>query len=522
MKPLFQPIAIALCTLPSLVSCTSSTDDVEELDPGTVISLTATVDPENHCAVLLNMQVHEGVPLQVEHTLSDGSTARQTPEWSSQDGIAYTGRVVGLYADTEYTLSISTADERTPETAVTDTDVAVTTLPLPADLPPVSLKQIDTTRAKDGLTVFPINLFDPTIQLDWGYLVAVDQTGNIVWYQSMGVLGFAFNITDDGKLLTSLAAGAAVEVEPISGTLRVWDAADSLLDTVHHEVLAIEEDGLALLSSENRSIDGFPDGQTYNIIGDVLAEVNWDGSIRWEARLLDFINPSEQFSEDMHSTFWEMPPYDEIDAPKDWSHGNAMTWDPVRLEWTASFRNLDLIAGFSKDPTELRWTFGPDGDFALTEGSRWFSRQHAPTWTSDGTLLVYDNGLQRADAEPEEPPFTRVVEYALDFNTLTATEIWSFSGHTPYLAPIVGTVERLDENHHLITDGAIYGGNNIHEEENIAHFSARILELVGLESPETVFELIVGAPEDLTQSGAAVYRAERVAWDTLLGVSFHP
>ncbi|MEC8425302.1 MAG: hypothetical protein VX000_16070, partial [Myxococcota bacterium] len=44
----------------------------------------------------------------------------------------------------------------------------------------------------------------------------------------------------------------------------------------------------------------------------------------------------------------------------------------------------------------------------------------------------------------------------------------------------------------------------------VNHMTARIREVVGIESPEVVWELVVGRPGETTEPGATVYRAERI------------
>jgi hypothetical protein len=220
----------------------------------------------------------------------------------------------------------------------------------------------------------------------------------------------------------------------------------------------------------------------------------------------------------MHGTFWTRPPYDDVEAPKDWSHGNAMT--PNDGGWLGSFRNLDWLIQVDPGTDEIEWILGPGGDFELAEGGRWFSRQHAPEIQSNGNILLYDNGNARADAEEGEPPWSRVVEYALDYEASTVTEVWSWNGGESYFCPIVGDANRLDNDNMLITDGAIMNGANVVDGISIPHFSARIREVVGTENPEVAWELTIGNPGQTDLEGYTVYRALR--FDSLYPPSAQP
>ena len=67
---------------------------------------------------------------------------------------------------------------------------------------------------------------------------------------------------------------------------------------------------------------------------------------------------------------------------------------------------------------DVVWELGEGGDFELLAGE-WFCNQHDPELQPDGSWLVYDNSL--------EGP-SRVVEVAVDEETMTAEIVWSFPG----------------------------------------------------------------------------------------------
>ena len=190
---------------------------------------------------------------------------------------------------------------------------------------------------------------------------------------------------------------------------------DLPVDTVLYE-LHSDDGGVAFLSSEHAvvggwDIPGFGTDLTFDIIGDIFTVLDSEGNISWTWSLLDHFNPLDHFTDDLLN-FWMMPPYDDIEAPKDWSHGNAMV--PNGGSWLGSFRNLDWLCQVNPDTDEIDWILGEGGDFELAEGGMWFSRQHSPQVMPDGNILLYDNGGARAGADPDEAPFTRVVEYSLD------------------------------------------------------------------------------------------------------------
>ena len=479
-------------------------------DPGPSAALEDLGSPADLACALSFRVEHDAWALPGRATLTpQGGAARELPvHWEGDQG-----RVVGLLADTTYTLSLTLLGDQ-GEPAPPTLEAAATTGSLPGDLPPLGVTTHDTALASGGITVFPVARWNPFADAGWGYLIAVDPAGEVVWYWDAGALTLAFHVEPDADgvpwVYTSDFVGAALAVSPFTGEVRRLDAATAGIDTVHHEVRPMPGGGLAVMSTELRQIGGF-DGGTLNIVGDLLVELGWDGTVTRSAAILDHVDPTEIFTADMHAPFWEAGPYAGVSAPKDWSHGNAMELDTTHDQWIASFRNIDWIMAFDRSTGGVNWAFGPGGDFTLAPGGRWSSRQHAPELTAEGTLLVYDNGLDRADAAPGEVPFSRVVEYALDTDTLVATELWSWGGEDPYLCPIVGDVDRLAPDRHLITDGALVGGLvDLGGGLTVNHMTGRVREIVGTESPTVVWELVIGPPGDTDRDGATVYRAERI------------
>jgi len=275
----------------------------------------------------------------------------------------------------------------------------------------------------------------------------------------------------------------------------------------------MDDDGMLLLSSELQVVEGFEnpltlESATYNVVGDVLAEVNAEGEVDWTWSTFDHIDPLAHHTFDLHTPFWELPPYDGVDTPKDWTHANAVV--PIEDDWLVSMRNVDWLIRVDRETGEIVWRFGPEGDFELSEGARWHSRQHAPEVLENGNILIYDNGNARADAGEEEMPWSRVVEFSLDTETGVATEVWSYAGDEEYFSMLVGDADRLANGNTLITDGALlWGMKDLGDDTFAPFFSGRVREITADADPEIIWELEVGHPDELEQDGYMVYRGIR-------------
>ena len=99
---------------------------------------------------------------------------------------------------------------------------------------------------------------------------------------------------------------------------------------------------------------------------------------------------------------------------------------------------------------DWRWAFGVDGDFSLVDAKGTpladdeFPQCQHGLERRDDRLLVYDNGKERG--------FSRVVEYALDESTMTATKVWDWT-RPGWLEHHFGGVSWTAEDHVLITMG---------------------------------------------------------------------
>ncbi len=470
------------------------------------IALSLSLEPDcTICGVANIRQSHSG-PI----TIWMGEEGTSLSPWLRVEAdTEVTLPLLELRADTRYTVFAQRSDQ--PDIA--SERLTLSTGPLPADFPPITLTAHTPEEPAPGITVMTIVEWTPTDEMDRNFLVAVDEAGEVIWYHRLFGLNLGLHIDDLQRIYTSQTATQALRVDPFGRTTTTWEAADLGIDTTHHEVRPTDDGGLAVLTTELRTVPGWTDeasGWTFSfdIIGDIFATFDALGHQIWSWSLLDHINPIDHHTPDLHMTFWMMPPYDDIASPKDWSHGNAMV--PNGSGWLGSFRNLDWLIQVDPDTDEIEWIFGPGGDFELAEGGRWFSRQHAPEVQAGGNILLYDNGNDRVDRSPGEQPFSRVVEYQLDLETGLATEIWSYDGGVPRVyCPIVGDVDTLDNDNHLITDGAIYAGTVYTEDDIIPHFSGRVREIAGTVDPRVVWELQVGTPDDIHAQGWLVYRSIR-------------
>src|SRR5205807_3968387 len=73
----------------------------------------------------------------------------------------------------------------------------------------------------------------------------------------------------------------------------------------------------------------------------------------------------------------------------------------------------------------IAWRIGRfHSDFAFANPSDKFYHQHFARMLDDGNLLLIDNGNGRPAAEGGQ--YTRALELALDWDSMTATKVWEY------------------------------------------------------------------------------------------------
>jgi len=104
---------------------------------------------------------------------------------------------------------------------------------------------------------------------------------------------------------------------------------------------------------------------------------------------------------------------------RQWMHGNSIEIDEDDNIFVSN-RSMSEIIKFDRQTGEIMWRLGgPMNDFIFVNDSlQGPNRQHDARRLANGNIMIFDNGDQR------EPPHTRIVEYELDVNQMTATLVW--------------------------------------------------------------------------------------------------
>lgn len=139
----------------------------------------------------------------------------------------------------------------------------------------------------------------------------------------------------------------------------------------------------------------------------------------------------------------------------DWFHANASTYDPsddsvivssrenflIKIDYQT--KNIVWILG---DPTKYWYTFPSLRDKALTldAGGDYPIGQHAVSITSDGYIMVFNDGLGSLNQPSGEPAglsrgYSEVSAYSVNSAAMTAHQVWSFNYGQSLFSPVCGS-----------------------------------------------------------------------------------
>jgi hypothetical protein len=343
---------------------------------------------------------------------------------ASLSDAVYTGTVIGLKPLTEYTLS---AKMEHGVTRYASNDAQLITGGLPTQIPDTELSVGSDTDAPEGFVVTSILCKNSTA-------VILDRDGEVVWWHDNGGLEGIISrarVAHDGRSIIYLWAdgteGSGGENHLVRVGLDGGLLESTLLLGGHHDFVELPDGTVAFLFQESRIED---DGG--EILCDCIVELDRDsGDLK-----------------QVWSSFDSMPTQPHSPGPGhlyDWTHANALDYDPIRDTYAVSLWVPDTIITIDRATGELlEQVGGLDGDYALvTNDDRFFEGQHQFEFLGDH-LLVFDNG-------PPEDVESRAVEFSLDADRGEAKIEWVHTGSSSLFSGTHGDVNRLMDGSTLIT-----------------------------------------------------------------------
>jgi hypothetical protein len=306
----------------------------------------------------------------------------------------------------------------------------------------------------EGLRLFDLSAW-PLIGSGGAYVI--DAEGVTRFYlpldpsteMSHAALPAGLQLLDDGSLLFLQDDALQILDEWGRHQLRI-DAANLGLFEFHHDVLVLPSGNFLALSRSYRDLESSTgDLETY--CSDLIVEFSPLGEILWTWDSFDHLDPTRERSGTDISEYPVFHP-ETGEEVVDWTHGNALVYRAEDDSILLSLRHQDWLVSIDHATGDVLWRLGEEGDFELDEGS-WFYHQHAPEWQEDGSLLLYDNGVDAPGLEQTEWR-SRAVRYALDTESWRATEVWT-EDDQGFNSMVAGDADTLPNGNVQIVDATL-------------------------------------------------------------------
>lgn len=467
-------------------------------NPNSELSFSVAIDTAEATRVRVRIQEAAGP---VDFEVGDGDVLVKS----------HTVEVFGLHADTLHSLDVSATDGAG---CVTHQTLEYTTGPLPEGLPETQATVSDPSRMSPGATLFPLAIWPGTDSIN--YLVIVDEAGRMIWYRKWPLGIHEAHRRANGNLVFG-DGGEIVEMDLMGRVVKTWDRAPLGVDFIHHEVHETPSGRLLALTTELRSISGYPGGTgstTYDVVGDDVFELDENGTFAGRWSLFDHLDPyltNPSFDSNSNDVIYPNSPNG---TTKDWTHANAIAVDPADDGLLVSSRSYNWIVKIARGASpHLVYRFGEGGDVTLTSGE-WFYGQHGIDVLPDGHLLMYDNGLGRPNV-PGDQLYSRAVEFSIEqapeSGAWSAAQVWEYRDSPDFFSPIWCDADLLSNGNVLVADGGRmtdpFAGLTAPTNLKWIH----LVEVTHATPAEKVFELVI--KKDLAPNfyGYSAYRAKRIA-----------
>jgi arylsulfate sulfotransferase len=395
--------------------------------------------------------------------------------------------------------------------------------PLPAVLANSVLWTSQPQKMEPGYTLFRIenrqNIND--------YVAMVNYYGEVVWYSDAPTTSDVRQL-ENGNLFMPLNK-SFVEINMLGDRVNTLVVPTNLPINLHDGV-PTPHGTILYLSDASRMVTNFPTSttnpnaprQTTNVLYNLVVEVSaTNGALLHTWSPIDVLDAARltYLTLSIHSSLgWDN------------EHANAVIEDPRDDTLIVSMRNQSIVFKFYRATGQLKWILGPHENWGpefapyllkpMGTPFEWQYGQHAPMFTPRGTLLIYDNGNDRAipfaPRVQDTNNYSRAVEYAIDEEKMEVSQVWEYGrdvGERLY-TDRVGNADWLPKRGNvLINFGYVNYTNGFRPSPySPAAVMVRIKEVTYETVPEIVFDLAFFnySNKKTDYAGCYTYRSHRV------------
>ena len=356
--------------------------------------------------------------------------------------------VMGLVQSTQCTaIAYATDDDGRLDSETATFSVGA----LPDTFPPLTVATSLSAEIQPGWTLFNLHNGPRNIPQS---VVIVDSQGRYRWYYTASSGGHGL----DNDVRT-VPEGVLMQVPP-----RIVDWEGSVVWErplpMHHDVRPYGDNGHLLFLRMGECPGAQPPA-------DVVVEYDRSNDqVVWEWSFCENYTPPEIF--------------------EDWSHLNTVEPFPNEDAVLISSRHQNAVFKVDMDTDEVVWRLGYRGDFEMDEADYSYN-QHAAEITSDGNILLFDNG-------GPERRYSRAIEIAYDEDDWTAEVVWEYTPSPHIFCFSWGDADELPNGNRLINFGVEFPGDG----------ESHLMEVTGDMPAELVWDLEFPL-------NWSMYRAERIA-----------
>lgn len=294
-----------------------------------------------------------------------------------------------------------------------------------------------------------------TADTSTSYVFKVNNSGDILYYKKCEGFCSQFRTVTSSKNKTRYVYTAQdmsdtkeIDMNNVYGKFIVMDENYKIIDEVKYlendksnqdktyTIFEYLDDNHYLVTSSSREKVSIPNMNELTLIQNNIQEIK-DGKVVFEWRssehseLYDYVENLKALSKE---------------EANDYLHINKVIVDPSDNNIIASFRNISTILKIDRKTGDIIWALGGKKDnFNLKESEK-FAYQHSLSFTSDHSLLIYDNGDNRPVLGIKNQ--SKVVKINLDEENYKVNSYQSYELKNVY-SMAMGSVQVVDEENEV-------------------------------------------------------------------------
>tara|TARA_B110000438_G_C15786922_1_gene638844 strand:+ start:438 stop:1697 length:1260 start_codon:yes stop_codon:yes gene_type:complete len=285
---------------------------------------------------------------------------------------------------------------------------------------------------------FPSNIFLHTQNSN--FMAILDESLEPYWFvnsENLGGIDFkssndVISYFDKNNNHWVIANNNMDEIDTLQCTMGITD---------YHDIRILNNGGYIIQSYDSLYVD----------MSNVIEGGNQNTKIRGILRIQEFNQNHELALNWLAFDYLNIQDYTNLNLTNSqftWMHGNSIEIDNDENLILSNRRSSEVIK-INRNTGDVLWILGgPLNEFEIiNDPFGGFSKQHDVRRIENGNILLFDNGNDHI------PPTSRVVEYEIDEDNMTANLVWEFINPYGELSASMGSSQRLPNHNTLINWG---------------------------------------------------------------------